>query len=149
MENKMTTTNPALDRLKYLLQDEMSAVETYDTALTKVKDEAAKATLSTLKAVHEERLKTLTNMVKDMGGAPPTSSGLWGAFAKLVEGGAALLGEKAIVSALEECEIKSLADYKSDVEVFDEALHKLMFNDFMPSQQDCYEKIAKLHESMK
>ena len=26
----MTTTNAALDCLKYLLQDEMSAVETYD-----------------------------------------------------------------------------------------------------------------------
>jgi hypothetical protein len=99
--------------------------------------------------VHEERLKTLTTMVKDLGGEPPATSGLWGAFAKLVEGGAALLGEKAIVGALEECEIKSLADYKSDLEVFDQALHKVMFYDLMPSQQDCYEKIEKLHQSMK
>ena len=83
-----------------------------------------------------------------MGGTAPTSSGLWGSFAKLVEGGAELLGEKAIVATLEECEIKSLADYKSDIELFDENLHKLMFSDLMPSQQDCYEKIAKLHKSM-
>jgi Domain of unknown function (DUF2383) len=144
----MTTTNPALDRLKYLMQDEMSAIETYDKALTSVKNEAAKATLATIKTVHEERLKTLTAIVKDMGGAPPTSSGLWGTVAKLYEGGAALLGEKAVVRALEECEIKSLADYKSDIEVFDETLHKLMFSELMPSQQDCYEKISKLHQSM-
>jgi demethoxyubiquinone hydroxylase (CLK1/Coq7/Cat5 family) len=145
----MTTTNKALDRLRYLMQDELSAVETYDKALSSIKTETVRTTLSTLKAVHEERLKTLTPLVKDMGGQPPTTSGLWGAFAKLVEGGAALLGEKAIVAALEECEIKSLADYKSDIEVFDEALHKIIFGQLMPSQQDCYEKIEKLHQSMK
>ena len=143
------TTNKALDRLKYLLQDEMSAVETYTTALAKVKNETALSTLAELKKVHEERKSALTAIVKDMGGEPPTSSGLWGSFAKLVEGGAAILGEKAIVSALEEHEVKSLGDYKSDIEVFDENLHKLMFNELMPSQQDCWEKISKLHQSMK
>jgi hypothetical protein len=144
----MTTTNKAMDRLKYLLQDEMSGIETYDKALASVKSEEVKTTLTALRTVHEERLKTLTTMVKDMGGEVPATSGLWGAFAKLVEGGAALLGDKAIVSALEECEVKSLADYKSDIEVFDEAMHKIVFYELMPSQQSCYEKIYKLHQSM-
>jgi len=142
------STNKALDRLKYLLQDELTAVETYEKALTSIKSDALKSSLGDLKKVHEERLKTLSAMVKDMGGEVPTKSGLWGTFAKLVEGGAALLGDKAIVGALEECEVKSLADYKSDIEVFDEALHKIMFYDFMPSQQDCWEKIVKIQQSI-
>jgi len=144
----MASTNKAADRIKYLIQDEMSAVETYTKALGSIKNDDVKTALTTLKVVHDERLKTLKAILKDMGGEPPASSGLWGAFAKLVEGGAALLGERAIVAALEECEVKSLADYKSDIEVFDEALHKIMFYELLPSQQDCWEKISKLHQSM-
>jgi uncharacterized protein YoaH (UPF0181 family) len=145
----MASSNKALDRLKYLMQDEMSAGETYSKALGSIKTENVKAELTALKNVHDERLKTLTLLVKEMGGEAPATSGLWGSFAKLVESGAALLGEKAIVGALEEHEVKSLADYKSDLEVFDEALHKVMFYELMPSQQECYEKIYKLKESMK
>jgi len=144
----MNTTSKAVDRIRYLMKDEMSAVETYDKALSSIKTENVIAELTELKTVHEERLKTLTAMVKDLGGEAPATSGLWGAFAKIWEGGAALLGEKSIVAALEEHEIKSLADYKSDLEVFDEALHKVMFYEMMPSQQNCYEKIEKLHASM-
>jgi demethoxyubiquinone hydroxylase (CLK1/Coq7/Cat5 family) len=142
-------SNKALDRLKYLMQDEMSAGETYEKALYHIKDESVKTALNELKTVHAERLKTLEMMVKQMGGEAPATSGLWGSFAKLVESGASLLGEKAVVGALEEHEVKSLADYKSDLEVFDESMHKVMFYELMPSQQNCYEKIYKLHQDMK
>jgi Domain of unknown function (DUF2383) len=143
----MTTTNPGLDRLSYLIQGEMSALETYDRAITKVKAEATKTALTELRTVHEERLAALTTILTDMGGTLPATSGLCGTYSKWFEGGAALLGEKAIIGALEEFEIKRLADYKSDVEQFDENLSQLVFGQWMPSQQECFEKIAALHKA--
>jgi len=143
-----STDRKDVERLKRLLKDEMSAVETYDKAISSVKPDAIKAELSELKTAHESRVQKLQAKITELGGELPVNSGLWGKFAKLVEAGAAALGDKAIVATLEECEVKSLADYKSDLEVFDEAEHKLVFSELLPAQQESYERILKLHKSM-
>lgn len=49
------------------------------------------------------------------GGEPATSSGPWGTFAKLVEGGAAAFGDKAALRALEEGEDHGRDDYRRDL----------------------------------
>ncbi len=45
-----------------------------------------------------------------------------------------MLGDKSIVGTLEECEVKLLADYKSDLEVFDASEHKAIFSELLPEQ---------------
>jgi hypothetical protein len=143
-----TTDRKDIERLKHLLQDEMSAVETYAHALGSVKGDTTKTELGQLKSGHEARVQKLTAKITELGGQLPENSGLWGKFANLLEQGAAHLGDKVIVATLEECEVKSLADYKSDLEVFDEAEHKMIFSELLPEQQDTYERIHKLHKSM-
>jgi demethoxyubiquinone hydroxylase (CLK1/Coq7/Cat5 family) len=144
----MTATKQATDRLAHILQDEMAAVETYNKAIHSLKNEATKATLEEVKLLHENRVKQLQSLVTEHGGQLPKSSGLWGKFASLMEGGAAVIGDKSIVGTLEECEVKLLADYKSDLEVFDATEHKIIFSDLLPSQQELYEKILALHKSL-
>jgi len=144
----MTATKQATDRLAHILQDEMAAVETYNKAGHALKNEATKATLLELSTIHEGRVQTLKALVTAQGGTVPTSSGLWGKFASLLEGGAQVLGDKSIVATLEECEVKLLADYKSDLEVFDDSEHKLIFSELLPAQQGLYEKILALHKGM-
>jgi hypothetical protein len=143
-----TTDRKDIEKLKHLLQDEMSAVETYDKAIASVKDETTKAELGVLKVGHDVRVQKLQAKITELGGDLPTNSGLWGKFAKLLEAGAAKLGDKVIVGTLEECEVHHLAAYKSGLEVFDEAEHKLVFSDLLPAQQDAYERVNKLHTSL-
>jgi len=143
-----TTDRKDIQKLKHLLQDEMSAVESYDQAIAAVKNDATKAELADLNSGHKSRVIKLQAKVTELGGELPENSGLWGKFAKLLEAGASHLGDKVIVGTLEECEVHHLAAYKSGLEVFDEAEHKLVFSDLLPAQQDAYEKINKLHTSI-
>ena len=55
----------------------------------------------------------LRDAIVACGGTPAEGSGAWGTFAKVVEGGAKVFGEKAAVAALEEGEDHGLADYNT------------------------------------
>jgi hypothetical protein len=144
----MTVTKQAIDRLAHILQDEMAAVEAYNKASQSIKNEATKDAILELNAVHEGRVHKLQTMIAANGGEVPATSGLWGKFTALLETGAAVLGDKSLVGTLEECEVKLLADYKSDLEVFDASEHKEIFTALLPEQQDLYEKILALHKSL-
>ena len=100
-------------KLNDMLQGEMSAVETYNQALKKVDDPSIRAELTEAQQCHLGRVQTLQEKVIEAGITPAKTSGAWGAFAKTVEGGAALLGDRAAVSILEEGEDKGLKDYKN------------------------------------
>jgi demethoxyubiquinone hydroxylase (CLK1/Coq7/Cat5 family) len=142
------TDRKDIERLKHLLQDEMSAVETYQKAIESIKHDAVRDELNELKSNHETRKQKLAAKITELGGTLPENSGLWGKFAKMLETGAAAMGDKVAIATLEECEVKSLADYKSSLEVFDEAEHKMVFSELLPAQQESYERILKLHKSL-
>ena len=144
----MTVTKQALDRLAHILQDEMAAVEAYNKACQSIKNEATKDSVLELSAVHEGRVHKLQTMIAAGGGELPATSGLWGKITALLETGAAVFGDKSLVGTLEECEVKLLADYKNDLEVFDASEHKEIFSSLLPEQQDLYEKILALHKSL-
>ena len=50
-----------------------------------------------------------------MGGQPDLTSGAWGGFARLVEGGAKLFGKSAAISALEEGEDHGKRLYEDNI----------------------------------
>ncbi len=104
------------DILNGLLRGEMSAVETYDQALNKIDDPSLRADLSSAQHCHAGRVQELERQIVSFGGEPSRSSGAWGAFAKTVEGGATLLGDKAAISMLEEGEDKGLKDYRDKIQ---------------------------------
>lgn len=102
--------------LNDLLKGEISACETYRQALEKVEASDVRKVLETNHQCHSGCVEILKAEVAKAGGTPTEGSGVWGAFAKLMEGGATVFGDKASVSTLEEGEDKGVADYKKFAE---------------------------------
>ena len=109
-------TKSSIDQLNSFLRGEISAVETYQMALDKLDrtSTARDELLANLKS-HQDRVMALQEAITTLGGTPAQGSGPWGAFAKMVEGAAKTLGDKAAVAALEEGEDHGLKDYKNDI----------------------------------
>jgi len=143
----MGTSTACVDKLNGLLQDELSAVETYRQALEKTQDARVKEVLKACHACHAGRVDTLVQKVKEMGGKVAENSGAWGAFAKMIEGGATVFGDKASIAVLEAGEDKGLDDYNKllhdsspDVKAVAAAL--------MPKQEGTHAKMSALKKSL-
>lgn len=105
-----------VDKLNGILKGEISAVETYRQALEKITDPAITSDLESMRTCHSGRVQQLVSKVQEAGGEPVQDSGAWGAFAKMMEGGAKLAGDKAAIAILEEGEDKGLSDYRKLLE---------------------------------
>ncbi len=80
--------------------------------------------------------------VSDLGGQPAGGSGTWGAFAKLVEGGAALFGRASALAALSEGEDRGLTRYRSFGEDADPVFCRFVENDLLPEQLKSHALLA-------
>ncbi|QIB67199.1 DUF2383 domain-containing protein [Kineobactrum salinum] len=97
--------NDDINTLNEFLKSEMSAVETYDQCIDKKPDPAVVQQLSELRQSHAQRVDLLRERIVALGGDPTDSSGMWGSFAKLVEGGAKALGDKSMLGRLKRARI--------------------------------------------
>ena len=142
-------TKASIEKLNSFLRGEISAVETYQMALEKVdhisttRDEL----LVNLKS-HQDRVMTLQESIRALGGEPATGSGPWGKFAKAVEGGAKVFGEKAAIAALEEGEDHGLKDYKKELEDLDPMTRQMVESDLLPKQQATHDRLSALKHRM-
>ena len=138
-------TKSSIEQLNSFLRGEMSAVETYRMALDKLDrtSSARNQLLVNLKS-HEDRVIALQDAITAAGGTPAESSGPWGTFAKIVEGAAKALGEKAAVAALEEGEDHGLKDYKADIDDLDPTCRHLVLNQLIPQQQQTHDRLSEL-----
>lgn len=106
-----TMTEKSVERVAVfdsLLRGELSAVETYRQAYEKFPLPALKDLL----ASHGDSAVRIRQHIERNGGEASKSSGPWGAFAKLVEGTAKVLGEAAAFKALKEGEEHGLKEYE-------------------------------------
>lgn len=101
------------DALESLLRGEMSAVETYEKALTQVEGYAGGPQLRQLHADHTEAVGLLRDMLIRYQGETPTSSGPWGAFANTVQATANLFGDAAALKSLKEGEEHGIRSYEA------------------------------------
>jgi hypothetical protein len=69
-------------------------------------------------------------------------------FAKVVEGGARILGDKAAVSALEEGEDHGLKDYKVHVAELDTEARTLVASHLVPEQQRTHDRMSSLKKRL-
>lgn len=145
----VTITNEAtLKELNDLLAGELSAIETYGQALERVGgDFTAKIDLEQCRAAHQERARKLSDTVTRLGGAPTRTSGIWGTFAKMVQGGAKVLGHSATIAALEEGEDHGVRHYRKAVERLDPEASKLVASDLLPSQIRTHDTISALKKA--
>jgi hypothetical protein len=130
------------------LRGELSAVETFRQALDKIPDPALRTVLEDCARSHQERVVMLNDAIRRLGGTPSAGAGAWGAFAKLVEGGAKGFGIKSALAALEEGEDRVLADYKRDVERLDDDGRRYALEKLMPAQEKTRRAIGKLKKSL-
>lgn len=110
----LTSTLETIDILNSFLRGELAAVETYRQAIATTAAHPLPE-LDQNKECHEHRVDALQREISSLGGKPDETSGAWGAFTELVEGGAALLGRGPALAALEKGEDHGLAQYRKDL----------------------------------
>ena len=138
----------SIDVLNSFLRGEMSAVETYRLALNKLDQPAMRSSLQDCLRSHEERVRVLSSHIRSIGGQPASESGAWGTFAKLFEGGAAMLGDKATIAALEEGEDHGRDDYKRDLDKLDLDSRQLLEAQVIPQQLRTHRALSDMKKSL-
>lgn len=142
-------TKSSVEQLNSFLRGEMSAVETYQQAIDKLEtfSTSRDQLLVNLKS-HQDRVMMLRDAIIQLGGTPAEGSGPWGAFAKVVEGGAKAFGEKAAVAALEEGEDHGLADYKRGLDDLDPESRTLVMSKLLPEQELTHKRLSNVKHRM-
>ena len=104
-----------IELLNKFLKDELSATETYQQALDKLKENAELGKSDSLTPIyddHKEAVSSLQALINRLGGTPAEDSGVWGTWSHIVIGGAKILGKKATLKALQEGEKNGAEDYE-------------------------------------
>lgn len=138
-----TDTDRSIDALNALLRGELSAVETYEQALAKF-DEVIPQELRDCLRSHRMRTERLTQRIVELGGTPSEGSGLWGAFARLFEGSAKLLGQASTVAALEEGEDHGMELYENRLTDLDPESLRLVGGELQFEQRSTHAMVRDL-----
>jgi uncharacterized protein (TIGR02284 family) len=105
--------NDRAEDLNKLVRGELSAVDSYDTAIKRYGSETGGDELRRIREDHVQSVGALKGMVTRAGGTPATSAGLWGDIAKAVEGTAKLIENDAAFKVLKEGEEHGIREYES------------------------------------
>lgn len=148
--NSLSQVNEAdVEQLNSFLRGELAAVETYDQVLNRIEDSQIKQPLWEARASHGRRADLLRQRIVGLGGEPSSTSGVWGGFAKLVQGGAALFGVEPAIAALEEGEDHGRDDYRADLgELSDETQH-FVSKTILPEQLRTHGVVSALKRQLK
>ncbi len=143
-------TKSSVDQLNSFLRGEISAVQTYKIALDEL-DQAspAAAEVEACMRSHQVRVDLLREQIRMLGGEPATGSGPWGVFAKAVELGAAILGDRAAIAALEEGEDHGLKDYRKDMDELDSETRDLVSRELLPLQEQSHRRMSDLKKQLR
>lgn len=140
-----TYSDKDIDKLNDFLKSEIAAVETYGQAIEKTgQSSTVVQRLVELRQSHAGRARLLKERIVALGGVPAEGSGVWGGFAKLVEGGAKTFGEKAALSALEEGEDKGLKEYRDEIEDLSDATRQFVASMILPEQQRSHDTLSRM-----
>ena len=104
-----------METLEKLLKNELSATETYQQVLDKLRVDVALSEAENLMPIfedHKAAVSSLQALTIRLGGTPTEVSGVWGDWAKLMLDGANLLGNEVVLKALHEGETIGDKDYK-------------------------------------
>ncbi|MDP2100131.1 MAG: DUF2383 domain-containing protein [Methylobacter sp.] len=107
-----------IETLNEFLKDELSATETYKQALDKLREDTELGKSEDLMPIyedHKDAVSSLQGLITRLGGTPCEDSGAWGTWAKIVQGGANMLGKEVALRSLQGGE-------KSGAEAYEEAL---------------------------
>jgi demethoxyubiquinone hydroxylase (CLK1/Coq7/Cat5 family) len=143
-----TVTEKSVGLVNSFLRGEISAVETYRQCLEKLSASIHRQKLEECRRSHQQRVELLRQWVVQHGGTPAEGSGVWGGFAKLMEGGAKLFGEKSAIKMLEEGEDHGRDDYKRELNNLDSSARHLMESQILPEQLRTHDIMSQLEKSL-
>jgi hypothetical protein len=141
-------TKSTVEDLNALLRDELMAIETYEQALAGRSAFSGKTELSRCLQSHEKRAEALRDQIELLGGTPVETSGVRGAVAKVIEGGAVAMGEGVAILALEEWEDRGLKDYLERSERLDPPVRHVIASELLPEQVETYRVMHDLKQRM-
>ncbi|MDO8846362.1 DUF2383 domain-containing protein [Methylicorpusculum sp.] len=104
-----------IEAINKLLKDELAATETYQQALNKLKEDVSLGEAEQLMPIYEDHIvavASLQTQSRDHGGTADEDAGAWGTWAKLLLGGATILGQQSVLKALHEGEKSGVEDYE-------------------------------------
>jgi uncharacterized protein (TIGR02284 family) len=132
-----TVTLGHTEWLNRLVRGELSAIETYQQALDKMRDAPEATELQAIETDHRKAVRTLRDQVLQRGGTPDHDSGAWGTWAKFVEGTARIFGNTAALEALRQGEQHGIKEYERAMETdeLDAESFKLIRNRLLPQAQ--------------
>ena len=139
-------TSVTLETMNDLVKGEMSGVETYQQALSKVDGASEAPKIEAILNEHKEAVSKLRNSVEKLGASPAEGPGAWGAFVKSVAGTAKLFGNTAALKALKEGEEYGVKQYQGalDTTELDEDCKRLIRDDLLPQTERHVEEIDRL-----
>lgn len=129
-----------IQSINSLLQNELSAMETYRQTLNKFRKQTALGEMNFLMSSFEDHKAaacSLRGKIQHLGGTSAQDSGAWGTWAKIVMAGANCLGKQAALKVLREGELTGLEDYEKallDHELPSD-IRSLIENKLLPAQQ--------------
>jgi hypothetical protein len=135
-------------QLRSFCRGEMSAAESYTTALLHDNMVPHAYVLTRCRDSHAARARMLRDRIQKLGGAAPRSSGPWGALADIFEEAAADLGVRPAIIALEEGEYHGMRDYRADLDLLDSDTQAFIQREILPAQVETCRNIEKLHETL-
>jgi len=141
-----TNSRDSVEQLNSLLRGEISAKETYAQAIERLGIEGRNEVevLREIAREHTGAVERLRDAVRLAGGTPAESSGVWGAFARAVEGTAKALGDKAAIKALKEGEEHGLKDYREAVDDVNPDARQIIVADLIPAQERHIQQLGLL-----
>ena len=140
--------SPEIEQLNSLLRDEITSVETYTQALEKIDDDKIASMLEVSRASHLHRAEALKRKIGELGGRAAEGTGVWSAFARLVEGGAKLFGSKAAIDALEQGEDHGNRDYQRALEKCQGEVKTFIQSELFPEQEKTHKVLSELKHTL-
>ncbi|MBD9362373.1 DUF2383 domain-containing protein [Methylomonas fluvii] len=129
-----------MSHIQSLLQNELSAVATYQQALNRFRKETALGEMDVLMSSFEEHkaaVFSLQGKIQQLGDIAVQDSGAWGAWAKIFMASAMLLGKQAALKALREGELTGLEEYEKVLQDHElpSDIRSLIETKLLPAQQ--------------
>lgn len=138
-----SSTLETIDILNSFLRGELSAVETYSQAIAKMADNPIQALAENMDC-HQHRVEAIRREISSLGGKPDETSGAWGAFTELVEGGAALFGRGSALAALEAGEGRGLAQYRKDITKLTDVARLFIETEIITAQHRTHDRMSRV-----
>lgn len=120
-----------------LIRGEISAIESIDAVLNKLKSTDEKQKLMSIRNDHQKAVSRLRQFSSAEAQSKTNTSGPWGAFTQAFAGGASFFGDKAALAALKVGEQHGINEYQEALNSSDVSaeVKSIIQSELMPQQQ--------------